>query len=143
MVPSASCAYQSKVSSRTSPSRLTVSRTTRAVTPFAMRFVTLLTVTRTLSTAPSSSTSRYVHRVPTRMGQKRLSMSVVNVDGSSVTGSLPCGSGVDEAGVAASWSPPQPAASRHAATRAAVVETSWDCIRASSSADGADARRPG
>ena len=68
-LPSPSCAYQSKVSSITSPSEVTVSRTTRAVTPFAIRFVALLTVTRTSSAFPSSSSSRYVQRVPGVIGQ--------------------------------------------------------------------------
>ena len=46
-----------------------MSRTTRAVTPFAIRFVALLTVTRTSSAFPSSSSSRYVQRVPGVIGQ--------------------------------------------------------------------------
>ena len=46
--PSASWAYQSKVSSMILPSRRTVSRTIRAVTPFLIFFVLLVTVTTTL-----------------------------------------------------------------------------------------------
>ena len=56
--PAASCAYQSNVSSMSSPSCVTVSRTTRAVMPFAISFVSLVTVTTTWSSLPSSSISR-------------------------------------------------------------------------------------
>ena len=68
-LPSPSWAYQSKVSSISSPSSVTVSRTIRAVTPFAISFVSLLTVTRTSIGLPASSSSRYVQRVPGRIGQ--------------------------------------------------------------------------
>ena len=57
-VPSESWAYQSKVSSMTSPSRVTVSRRTRASIPLAISLVALVTVTTTRSSWPSPSVSR-------------------------------------------------------------------------------------
>lgn len=68
IAPSASCAYQSKVSSTSSSPRVTVSRTTRASMPFAMRFVSEVTVMRTVR-SPSGSVSRYTHCVPGVIGQ--------------------------------------------------------------------------
>ena len=58
MLPSASWAYQSSVTSIGSPSSVTTSWTTRASTPFAICFVLFVTVTTTFCSAPSLSVSR-------------------------------------------------------------------------------------
>jgi hypothetical protein len=58
MFPSASWAYQSLVSSTIWPSSVTVSRTTRAVTPLAIFLVRLVTMTTTFASPPSPSVSR-------------------------------------------------------------------------------------
>ena len=57
-LPARSWANQSNVSSTSLPRSVTVSRTTRAVTPFAMRFLRLVTLTTTRCTASSESVSR-------------------------------------------------------------------------------------
>src|SRR5262245_1447794 len=89
--PQASWAYQSSVISTGSPSSETASWTTRAVTPFAIRFVRRVTVTTTRCLAPAASVSRYTHRLPGGMGHQGLSILVVNDDGSSFTACEPLG----------------------------------------------------
>ena len=66
--PHLSCAYQSNVSSTTSPSSDTVSRTTVAWMP-SIIFVWSVTVTTTRCTVPSASVSRYTHLDPGVIGQ--------------------------------------------------------------------------
>ena len=99
-LPFASCAYQSSVTSTNSPSSLTTSRTTRAVTPFAISFVSVgdrhhhllprpLVVGLAIDPA-AAELEREVGVVDRR---------VVNSAGLSVTGSLP--SGQPAVGVAA------------------------------------------
>ncbi len=56
--PQRSCAYQSSVTSTSSPSSVTTSWTTLAVIPFAIRLVFLVTVTTTRCFVPSGSVSR-------------------------------------------------------------------------------------
>ena len=56
--PHLSCAYQSSVTSTSSPSSVTTSWTTLAVMPFAILFVFRVTVTTTLCFVPSGSVSR-------------------------------------------------------------------------------------
>ena len=68
-LPSASWAYQSRVSSTSSPSSVTVSRTTAASMPLAIWLVLVETVTTTLTIAPASSISRKVHWVPGSRGK--------------------------------------------------------------------------
>ena len=57
-MPCESCAYQSSVASIVLPPSVTTSRTTRAVTPLAIRFVRFVTVTTTRWRAPIVSVSR-------------------------------------------------------------------------------------
>ena len=57
MLPSASWAYQSSVTSTGTPFALTVSRITRASTPLAIVFVRFVTFTTTCSFAPVVSVS--------------------------------------------------------------------------------------
>lgn len=85
MFPTLSWAYQSLVSSTIVPSSVTVSLTTRAVTPFAIFFFWWVTTTTTFCSAPSESNSRYVQRVPGFIGQYGLVMWVVKSAGSSLT----------------------------------------------------------
>src|SRR5262245_6977759 len=115
MLPAASCAYQSNVSSTTSPSSDTTSWTTRASMP-AIVLVLSVTVTSVRSLVPSASVSAYTQVVPGTIGQYGLSISLVNVAGPSWTGSLPCGSapaaGADSVGVPASAAVPAGASGR-------------------------------
>ena len=57
----------------------TVSRTTRAVVPFAISFVRNVTRTTTFWRVPSGVVSRYTQGVPGRIGQLGLSMRVVGL----------------------------------------------------------------
>src|SRR4249919_500408 len=91
-LPVESWAYQSTVSSTICPPFWAVSRTTRAVMPFASFLVAVVATTTTSCVLPFSSTSRYVHRVPGFIGQYGLVMSALKFAGSSVTGSAPVGS---------------------------------------------------
>ena len=76
-LPLRSCAYQSNVSSTSTPSSVTVSRTTRPTMPEATRFVRRVTRTTTRISRPSASVSRYTWRAPGRSGRYGLSMRVV------------------------------------------------------------------
>lgn len=69
----------------------TVSRTTRAMTPFGIRCVCRVTTTTASSTVPSPSVSRYVHRVPGSSGQYGLVTSTLKSRGSRRTGAPPVG----------------------------------------------------
>ncbi len=106
---SASCAYQSYVSSFTFPSSVRTSCTTSASMP-RIRFALFVTVTSARLTFPSASASRYTQRLPWPIGQYGLSMLDVKSFGSSCTCSLPSGSDVPE--------PPQAARKRMRAATA-------------------------
>ena len=70
MLPDSSWAYQSSVTSTLSPLlSVTMSRTTRAVTPLASFFVLSVTVTTTRSRSPAVFVSRYTHLLPGFIGQ--------------------------------------------------------------------------
>src|SRR4051812_24754028 len=66
-LPSRSCAYQSDVSSSSSPSLVTVSRTTRVVTPSTT--LVLLVTSTTMSSTPSGDVLRYTHLIPGSYGR--------------------------------------------------------------------------
>ncbi len=78
-LPSVSWAYQSKVSSTSSPSAVTVSRTTVAVIPMTS-LVSSVTTTSIRSTSPLSSPS-YTHRLPGVRGISGLSIPVTKSEG--------------------------------------------------------------
>src|SRR4029453_7858907 len=91
-LPAESCAYQSTVSSTIWPSLRAVSRTTRAVIPFA-NFLVDVVATMTMCCGDSpSSTPRWIHRVPGFIGPYGLVMAALKSAGSRVTGSAPVGS---------------------------------------------------
>ncbi len=75
--PAASCAYQSYVSSISSPSRYTRSRTTVAVTPLTIFVSPTETSTRDRS-VPSSVSPAYWNVVPGTSGKMRLSIAAAH-----------------------------------------------------------------
>lgn len=89
-LPFESCAYQSSVTSVGLPWSRTTSRTTLARTPSAISFVRRVTVITWRWVDPSArSVTLYTQRLPTVIGQRRLSMFALKSAGSTLTGSAP------------------------------------------------------